>query len=126
MRPRHMIVALVLAAALSAPAFAQVEDANALRASGAVGETATGYMAPVPGAVLSDDLKRAMDQINIKRRAAYTEKAGENGLTVAQFAQNSACAIFKNSVKAGQWYRDEAGAWHKSNGAITLPSWCGN
>jgi len=127
MRPHLSILSLAAAAfvAIAAPAGAQADSASGeLRASGAVGETAAGYMAAVPGATLTDDLKRGMDQINIKRRAFYTDKAGAASMTVAQYAQNSACAIFKNSVKPGQWYRDEQNAWHKANGVVPLPSWC--
>jgi uncharacterized protein YdbL (DUF1318 family) len=128
MRPRLTLVSLAAAIVLAGTAAAQAEaDSNALRASGAVGETAAGYMAATPGGSLSAEAKREMDQINIKRRAFYTQKAGETGLTVAQFAQNSACAIFKTSLQPGQWYRDEGGAWRQRGaGPTPLPSWCTN
>ena len=125
MRPRFIVTTL-LALAISLPAAAQADgDSSALRATGAVGEQATGYMGAAPGATLNDEQRRSMDQINIKRRAFYTDKAGAAGVTVAQYAQVTACEIFKNSLQPGQWYRDENGVWRKRDaGAPPQPSWC--
>jgi uncharacterized protein YdbL (DUF1318 family) len=128
MRPRFIplpLAALAFAFALPAAAQAGDGDSSALRASGVVGEQATGYMAPAPGGALSDEQRRSMDQINIKRRAFYTDKAAAAGVTVAQYAQVTACEIFSHSLQPGQWYRDENGSWRKRDqGPTPLPSWC--
>lgn len=116
---------LAVALAFGLPALAQGDSPAAqLRASGAVGEQATGYMAPAPGASLSDAQRRAMNQINIQRRVMYTRKADETGSTVEQFSQLTACEIFKR-LKPGESYRDEENVWRKvdANG-VKLPSWC--
>jgi uncharacterized protein len=125
MRMRTSIVALAGALALisATPALAQAVSAE-LREAGVAGDQADGYMAVVPGAAISAEQKRTMDQVNIQRRADFTKKAAETGVTAAQFGQQAACQIFKNSVKPGNWYRDENNAWHKATGAVPLPSWC--
>lgn len=108
----------------AAPAMAQSMGAPALRAAGVAGEQADGYMGAVPNGGINDAQKRAMDQVNIQRRSDFTAKAAATGVTVQQFAQFTACEIFSKSVKAGNWYRDENGNWHKATGPAPLPSWC--
>ena len=120
--------ALVALGAVLTPSLAASADltmtASELRATGTVGEKATGYMATVPGATLTDEQRRAMDQINIQRRALHTQRARETGSTVAQFSQFTACAIFKR-LKPGDAYRDEENVWREvdDRGAV-LPTWC--
>ena len=126
MSARTILTAAFLFSAIAAPALAQADTAAAeLRASGAIGEQATGYMAPAPGAQPSDAQERAMEQINIQRRTFYTQKAAATNSTVSQFGQFTACEIFKR-LKPGEAYRDESNAWGKAGaGGAPLPSWCG-
>jgi uncharacterized protein YdbL (DUF1318 family) len=125
MRRRIILVSAAAALALALPAAAQSDmEAGQLRASGAVGEQATGYMAPAPGASLSEAQRRAMDQINIQRRSFYTQKAEATGVSVAQFAQFTACEIFER-LQPGEYYRDETNTWRKTGAeGAKLPSWC--
>ena len=115
-------LAAMLTLALAAPANAQ--SAANLRDAGVAGDQADGYMGVVPSGGISEAQRRAMDQINIQRRADFTQKAAETGVTVQQFGQFAACEIFKNSVKPGNWYRDSSGAWKKATGPVPPPPWC--
>lgn len=119
-------IVAVAAFTFSAPARAQsgpdpvVESA---RKAGQVGEQADGYLGIVQSAPA--DLKARVDQINIKRRAVYTDLAAKRGVTVNDVAAAAACKLFESRVANGERYRDENGAWQTRNGAVKLPSYCG-
>lgn len=92
----------VTAGALSAqrdPAYA------AARASGAVGEKPDGYLAAlVPSAnALANDL-------NIKRRALYTEEARAQTTTIEQVAFVAGCRNIARTVP-GEKYQAPDGSW---------------
>ncbi len=92
----------VTAAAVSAqrdPAYA------AARASGAVGEKPDGYLAAlVPAAqALANDL-------NIKRRALYTEEARAQTTTIEQVAFVAGCRNIARTVP-GEKYQAPDGSW---------------
>jgi uncharacterized protein len=122
------IVGLVLVSlSLVLPGYAQsgadpvVEQA---RSAGQVGEQADGYLgSPQP---LNGDLKARVDQINIKRRAVYTDLAAQRGVTVVEVGAATACEQFKSRVGVGHVYRDEAGVWQKNipSTPVKLPSFC--
>jgi len=117
---RPLIVAALL---LATPALAQDAAVNAAQASGTVGEQADGYLG-LHGAP-SADVRARVEQINIKRRAVYTDLAAKRGVSISDVAGATACQIL-DSVGQGQWWRDAAGAWHQhSSGPITKPSYCG-
>ncbi|MGE3301809.1 MAG: YdbL family protein [Hyphomonadaceae bacterium] len=116
------LLALALVAAPS-PAAAQADEAAALRASLKAGEQADGFMGVVDGA--GDAAIRAqVDQINIKRRAAYTDLAAKRGVSVQEVAGATACTLFAQRVGEGQYYRDESGVWKRRAGSIPAPSFC--
>jgi uncharacterized protein YdbL (DUF1318 family) len=110
----------------AAPAFAQDSLVEQARAAGLVGEQADGYLGIVGSAPA--DLKARVDQINIKRRALYTQTASERGVTVDDMAAATACELFNSRIGANQAYRDESGVWRKRNGAepVKRPSVCGS
>ncbi len=123
MRASVSLLSLVALMSLALAAPANAQSAANLRDAGVAGDQADGYMGVVPNGGITDAQRRAMDQINIQRRADFTTKAAETGVTVAQFGQFAACEIFKN-VKPGNWYRDANGAWKKAAGPVPPPPWC--
>ena len=123
MRHSKLIVAFGVAALAAGAAAAQ--DASAqLRASGAVGEQADGYLGIVGDAPAS--VRDQVAAINIKRRAFYTDIARNRGATVQEVAVKTACELFENKVQPGQHYRLPDGVWRKREGAIALPAYCGS
>ena len=121
------ISALVFGLLLTAtPALAQDSSVEQARAAGLVGEQADGYLGIVSAA--PGDLKARVDQINIKRRALYTQTASERGVTVDSMAAATACELFQSRVGPNQAYRDESGSWRKRNGSdpVKRPSFCGS
>ncbi|SDC13964.1 hypothetical protein SAMN05444678_101449 [Sphingomonas sp. YR710] len=122
----HFILsAVAVAAATVAGTAALAADpvVTAALESGAVGEQWDGYLGFVqPPAA---DVKAAVDAINIKRRAGYTQVAAARNVTVDQFAQTTACSTLR-AVKPGQAYRLKDGAWHKRAGNEPIaPDYCG-
>ena len=120
--------ALAAVAALSIPAMAQQADTVVAqaRAAGQVGEQADGFLGFAPGASISADLRGRVDQINIRRRAVYTNRAAERNVTVNEMAAAVACEIFGNRIAVGERYRNEAGQWrqHTASTPVETPSFC--
>jgi uncharacterized protein YdbL (DUF1318 family) len=96
--------------ALSAPASAQQRDPAyaAARSSGEVGEKTDGYLG-FPTAPSAATRKLAED-INIKRKAVYAEKAQANNATVEEYAFTAACLAISRTV-AGEKYQAPDGSW---------------
>lgn len=104
------LTALAVLGAGVVPALAQQRDPAyaAARAEGKVGEQPDGYLgivgAPNPA------LQRLVDDINIKRRAVYAEKARENNATLEAYALTAGCqAIARTSP--GEKYKSPDGSW---------------
>jgi uncharacterized protein len=131
MTKRTTLFAAALAAclALAAPAFAQRDAVIAeARAAGLVGEQADGYLGFAPGAQISADLRGRVEQNNMRRRAAYTERAASaRGATVAEIAAAVACEVFQERISLGERYRDDQGVWrqHSATQAVAVPAVCG-
>lgn len=126
---KALLGAVMLAAglAIATPVFAQGDAVVAqARAAGVVGEQADGFLGVVSGQTASADVRARVDQINIRRRAAYTTRAGERGVTVNEMAAAVACEIFANRVAVGEHYRDEANVWRQrtAGAAVAMPSFC--
>ena len=125
---------LILAAALGTAAlvggttvaYALQADASAeLRASGQAGEQADGYLGLVGSA--SSDIRAAVDAVNIKRRAYYTDLAAKRGAKIEEVAATTACELFRSKVLPGQYYRLPDGVWRQRDGStpVPLPGYCG-
>jgi uncharacterized protein YdbL (DUF1318 family) len=115
------------ALAVSAPASAQDAVVNQARASGLVGEQADGYLGFVPGASISADLRGRVDQINIRRRALYTQRAAERNASVNEMAAAVACEVFQRGrISVGERYRNAAGQWrqHTASSPVEVPAFC--
>jgi uncharacterized protein YdbL (DUF1318 family) len=108
---------------LAVPAFAQDNVISAAKAAGTVGEQSDGYLG-IKGTV-GADVRAAVDDLNIKRRAAYTDIAAKRGVTVANVGEITACQTLKARVSAGQIYRIGSGDWQVKGAApIALPDIC--
>lgn len=126
------LAALALSAGMlvAAQAWAQ-SDAAVLapeKAQGLVGEQADGFLGFPPGVNVSADLRARVDQVNIRRRAAYTQTATQQNATVNDMAAAVACRIFRGRISVGERYRDEAGQWRQrtASQAVAVPSFCGS
>ncbi|WP_252258034.1 YdbL family protein [Erythrobacter aurantius] len=103
------MVALAGFAALAAPAQAQRDPVYAAaRANGSVGEQTDGYLGITGQA--TPDLQRMVDDINIRRRAVYAEKAKENNATLEQYAITAGCQAIARTTP-GEKYQAPDGSW---------------
>jgi uncharacterized protein YdbL (DUF1318 family) len=119
-------LALGVGLMLAAPALAQDNVVAAARAAGQVGEQADGYLGFPGGVNVSADLRARVDQLNIRRRAAYTQRAAQRNVSVNEMAAAVACEIFTGRVAVGERYRAEDGSWrqHTASQAVVMPSFC--
>jgi hypothetical protein len=82
------------------------------KATCTVGEQADGYLGFPDGATVTSELRQEVNTINIKRRAAYTDLAQKNNVSVNVAAQVTAETLIERLPK-GQCYRDANGRWQK-------------
>jgi uncharacterized protein YdbL (DUF1318 family) len=126
-RTKLLIAALVgIALVAGTSAYAMQSDAaGQLRASGLVGEQSDGYLGLVGSAPAA--VRAQMEQVNIQRRAAYTQLATTRGATIEEVAAATACQLFAGRVGPGQYYRLPDGVWRQRNGSepVPRPSHCG-
>jgi uncharacterized protein YdbL (DUF1318 family) len=108
---RNLMVALFLVGgfgAVSLPAHADsLDDA---RAAGQVGERADGYVALVDTGAPAN-IKKLVDDVNAKRRAAYQKIAAEKSVPTEQIAAITAEKIIREILKPGMYYMDASGSW---------------
>jgi uncharacterized protein YdbL (DUF1318 family) len=113
MKSLFAVAAMVAVAGVSGSAWAQRDPAyEAARAAGQVGEQTDGYLGIVGNA--TPELRALVNNINIKRKAAYTRGAAA-GATVEQFAFVSGCNLIAKT-KPGEKYKGPDGSW-KTRGA---------
>ncbi len=108
--------ALALLAAGSA--YAQRDPAYAAaRAAGHVGEKMDGYLGFVgaPGPAL----RALVDDLNIKRKAVYAEKAQASNATVEEYAFTSGCLAILRTAP-GEKYQAPDGSWQIRTSAPPL------
>ncbi len=102
--------AIFLAAApLASAANPVVESAIA---AGTVGEQADGYLGVVSNKSVDAQTKRTIDEVNIKRRAAYTQLAAQKGVTVDQVAAVVAEKQV-DKLPSGAYFQDASGVWKR-------------
>ena len=106
------LTALAVIGAAAAPALAQQRDPAyaAAREAGKVGEQPDGYL----GIVGASDpaLQRLVDDINIKRRAVYAEKARAANATLEEYALTAGCLAIARTA-AGEKYQAPDGTWQQ-------------
>ena len=101
---------VALTAIVAVPVMAQRDPAyEAARSSGKIGEKPDGYLGYVSSP--SPAIKALVEDINIKRKAAYTRKAQETNSTVEQFAFTSGCNLIMRK-EPGEKYQTPAGTWN--------------
>jgi uncharacterized protein len=130
---KEIIMKLFLKAAVLAmatfalPVIAQAPDPilEAARVKGLIGEQADGYLGFVT-TTANAELKAHVSQINIKRKAFYTDLAGKRNVSPNEVGGATACELFKTRVGENHFYMDETGKWIKRVGAeaVKLPSFC--
>ncbi|MGN3973945.1 YdbL family protein [Tsuneonella sp. SYSU-LHT278] len=114
---RITLIASALAAGLlvSTPALAQRDPAyDAARSAGLVGEKMDGYLGIV-GASTSE-LQRIVNDINIRRRAVYAEKARAANATLEEYALTAGCLAIARTVP-GEKYQAPDGSWQTRTSA---------
>jgi uncharacterized protein YdbL (DUF1318 family) len=79
------------------------------RESGLVGEKPDGYLGFVSAP--SPDIKALVEDINIKRRAAYSKEALANGATIQEMALRTGCRLIAERTVAGEKYQTPSGQW---------------
>lgn len=89
-----------------APALAQ--DYASAKAAGLIGEKPDGYVGVV--GVGSPELRRVVDDTNIKRKAVYAAKAQEQRVTVEEYAFATGCTLIARTA-AGEKYQAPDGSW---------------
>ncbi|WP_247714743.1 YdbL family protein [Qipengyuania psychrotolerans] len=118
---RTALGAAALAVALggiASPAFAQRDPAYAsARASGQVGEKMDGYLGIV-GAE-TPELRRVVNDINIKRRAVYAERAQANNATLEEYALTAGCQAIL-ATTPGEKYQAPDGTWQTRTSAAPM------
>ncbi|VAV90554.1 Putative uncharacterized protein ydbL, may be related to amine metabolism [hydrothermal vent metagenome] len=109
---------LALTAIIAAPVMAQRDPAyEAARSSGAIGEKPDGYLGYVKAP--SAAIKALVEDLNIKRKAAYTRKAQETNSTVEQFAFTSGCNLIMRTTP-GEKYQTPSGTWNTRDGSAPV------
>ena len=100
---------------VAAPAYAQRDPAYAAaRAAGEVGEKMDGYLGIV-GAE-TPELRRIVNDINIKRRSVYSQRAQATNATLEEYALTAGCqAILATSP--GEKYQAPDGSWQTRTSA---------
>ncbi|MCW1402257.1 YdbL family protein [Novosphingobium sp. MW5] len=129
MTPRNKVLRstfAALAATLlltSVSAQAQRDPAySAARAAGQVGEKVDGYLGMVGSQ--GPEIKKLVDDINIKRKAVYFAKAQEKRVTPDEYAFTTGC-INMGNLAAGEKYQAPDGSWQtKGAGPAITHSSC--
>jgi len=99
---------LIAGAAITlSPAIAQ-DDWKAAKAAGDIGEKPDGYLGVISS---GGGLTALVNDINIKRKAAYTRKAQETGSTVEQFAFTSGCNLILRTTPGEKYMAPDGSRW---------------
>ncbi|MBI1393307.1 MAG: DUF1318 domain-containing protein [Alphaproteobacteria bacterium] len=102
-------IAIVGAGGMSLAASRVVEAA---KANCIVGERLDGYLGVVAGQTASGEVKREIDAINLKRKAAYAQLAADRGVTIDATAAIAAKQLIERSA-SGHCVQDDGGVWVK-------------
>lgn len=103
---------------IAAPALAQRDPAyEAARQSGKVGEKPDGYLGVVAGGDAA--IKKMVDDINIKRRALYAQKAQAANATLEEYAMTAGCLAISRTAP-GEKYMTPQGTWETRTSAAPI------
>ena len=108
---------------LATPAQAQRDPAyDAARKAGQVGEKTDGYLAVVSGGDAS--LRKLVEDINIRRRALYAERAQAAKATLEEYAFTAGCLAISRTAP-GEKYQAPDGSWQtRGSGPATRDPRC--
>ena len=111
-------IATAFAALALVPAVAQAQVRDpvyaAARASGQIGEKMDGYLGYVGSP--ASTLRAVVEDINIKRKAVYADKARANNATVEEYALTSGCLAIARTTP-GEKYQAPDGSWQTRSNA---------
>jgi uncharacterized protein len=103
-------------AGLATPALAQRDPAYAAaRAAGKVGEKIDGYLGIVGGGDAA--LQAVVNDINIKRRAVYSQKAQAANATLDEYALTAGCLAIL-ATRPGEKYQAPDGSWQTRESGV--------
>lgn len=105
-----LAAAVVAIAALLASPPAAAISLEAARAQGVVGETLSGYLAPVQSP--SAEVQDLIQSVNAKRRQHYQGIASRNGIPIEEVGRLTAEKII-NGLPNGAYYQGNGGAWRQ-------------
>jgi hypothetical protein len=110
------LAALAAIAALAVPVLAQQRDPayDAARAAGQIGEKVDGYLGIVGNETV--ELRRIVNDINIKRKAVYAERAQANSATIEEYALTIGCQQILKTAP-GEKYQAPDGSWQTRTSA---------
>lgn len=120
---KAFITAALAALALGGTAHA-MQDRDpayeAARASGKIGEQVDGYLGIVGES--TPELERIVADINIRRRAVYTQRAQAEKATINEYAIAAGCKLILRT-KPGEKYQAPDGSWQTrtSDRPVLLP-----
>ena len=98
-----------LSLAIPTAALAQRDPAYAAaRANGSIGEKMDGYLGVVGNQ--SAEIRKLVADLNIKRRANYTQRAQAQAATIEEYAFTQGCVLI-NRTSPGEKYQAPSGAW---------------
>jgi uncharacterized protein YdbL (DUF1318 family) len=89
----------------------------AARAAGQVGEKPDGYLGVVGAGNAA--LRAMVDDLNIKRRAIYSQKAQAQHATVEEYALTSGCLLIAQTAR-GEKYQAPDGTWQTRGAGAPL------
>jgi uncharacterized protein YdbL (DUF1318 family) len=113
--------ALIGAATLSV---AQTTVIGTALNAGDIGESVDGYLAVRSS--ISEAVRKEVDQMNIRRRDLYTQKAQEKGATIQEVAKAFGCEKVEQNLAVGRWYAAPDKSWHQkaASDVIRFDGYC--
>ena len=122
----RILLLLIAVAGLAAPAATTAQDPAVIvqaRKAGQVGERYDGYLGYVV-TYPSDELRRQVGAINIRRRALYANLATRKGVTPEEVGITAACTLLRR-IAPGEYYLSGQGGWQRYiAGRSPVPSYC--
>lgn len=109
MKLSRLSAAALSAVLIAAPAFAL--DFQSAKSQGLVGETISGYIAPVGST--SAEVSAVVADVNAKRKAEYQRISAGNGQPLNVVEKLAAEKIIEQRLGAGDYYQDASGAWKR-------------
>jgi hypothetical protein len=88
-----------------------------LRRAGQVGEKADGYLGVVSGGAPA--LRKLVEDINIRRKSVYAERAQAQHATIEEYAFTTGCQLI-GQTRPGEKYQAPDGSWQTRGSGAPL------